>query len=143
MKRVIGFIKLVPLYFVVYLFMAFTDSNANSFQHNSYLPINNYSDTLSNPELTLKGTVKNQQGQPLKNVKIASGNTQVSSTDSAGIFNLTIENKPTILTFSLDKMVTVKRSYHPAMQEQYFKIIMEKDSCKYCAKISDAIRNKN
>ncbi len=100
-------------------------------------------DSLPVSQLTLMGSVKNLQGLPLSHVNVAAGNTVVTSTDSTGAFNLTIDNKPTILTFSLEKMVTVKRSYHPFMQEKSFNIIMEKDSCKYCARIMEAIRGKN
>lgn len=115
---------------------------------NFSIPLNNfksktYLDTLVHPPLTLTGTVKNQQGEPLKDVRVVAGNAIVTSTDNAGVFNFSIENKPTVLTFSLDKMVTVKRSYHPAMQQTSFNITMEKDSCKYCARIMQAIRSKN
>lgn len=101
------------------------------------------SDTSVHPQLTLKGTVKNQHGQPLKDVKVGAGNTIFTSTDSLGVFSFLVENKPAILTFILAKMVTVKRSYHPSMLEKSFDIIMEKDSCKYCARISEAIHKKN
>ena len=141
MKTNQGFAGLIFMF--VYLTIASANKPGNSSIRAADFKFKTDSDTLVHPQLTLTGTVKNKQGQPLKDVKVGAGNTIFIATDSIGAFNFSIENKQTKLTFSLEKMVTVKRSYHPSMLEKYFDIIMEKDSCKYCARISEAIHKKN
>lgn len=141
MKKINALIMLVT--FFLCLIITSKYSGANRSRNVMDLFGNNYSDTSINSQITLTGTVKNQQGLPLQLVKISAGNAIITSTDSTGAFHFTMDNKPTVLIFSLDKMATVKRSYHPSMLEKSFNIIMEKDSCKYCARISEAIHKKN
>lgn len=141
MKTNPGFAGLICMF--VYLTIASANKPVNSSIQVLDYKFKADSDTSVHPQLTLTGTVKNKQGQPLKDVKVGAGNAIVTATDSTGVFNFSIENKPTILTFSLDKMVTMKRSYHPSMLEKSFNIIMEKDSCKYCVRISEAIHKRN
>lgn len=131
------------IFMFIYLIIVSANKPGNATIQVADYKLKNDSDTSVHPQLTITGIVKNQQGEPLKDVKVGAGNAIVTSTDSTGVFNFSIENKPTILTFSLDKMVMVKRSYHPSMLEKSFNIIMEKDSCKYCARISEAIHKKN
>lgn len=105
---------------------------------------NFYKDTFPASKLALTGNVKNEVSAPLTGVTIIVGNEGKTMTDSLGNFIFLMkEDKPVTLSFSFEKMTTIKRSYHPAMQEKTFSIVMLKDSCKYCLMLNQVLNRKN
>lgn len=87
--------------------------------------------------VTISGTVMHEKGQPIENAKVFVDNTLMATTNKEGKyqFDLELDNIPRsyALTMTAEGMVTVARSYHPAMLATTFDVVMkvfEDDCCK-------------
>jgi hypothetical protein len=85
---------------------------------------------ISTDKITISGTVKDYQGNPLENAEIIIGEQLMGKTDKEGKFQFEFEitdpSKPYTLFISYPDLVTVVRNYHPAMQSTSYDVVLKK-----------------
>lgn len=99
--------------------------NAEIFQCNT----NVVKDTALASEVKISGEVRNGNGEPVKNATISSPVMQDVYTDDNGRFSFVLKKEETVpqnFVFSYDNMVTLVRSYHPAMGNTSYSITLYK-----------------
>jgi hypothetical protein len=80
-------------------------------------------------EVTITGSVKNEDGMPLSNAKVRTIFNEEYFTDSNGVFSFTLEKEevtPQSIFVSYNGLMTAVRSYHPVMANTDYNIILHK-----------------
>ncbi|WP_462254998.1 peptidase associated/transthyretin-like domain-containing protein [Ferruginibacter sp.] len=87
-------------------------------------------------KVIISGTIKDAEGKPLEKAKIIFDTTEMASTDKDGNFSFDMSEAGAInhtLYFSYEDLITVVRTYHPAMLSASYDVVLNKPSS--CSRI--------